>query len=408
MHLFQSDSYRRELNTRVVAIRADGDVTVVRLEETIFYAESGGQPSDLGAIGGYEVVGAARVSDGIEYRVARRPDSVPIDSGPLEIGPLEMGPLEMEQEVAVSIDWPRRYDLMQQHSAQHLITAIADDRFGWETTSFHLGADYCAIELDVGEMMPRELEALVAACNLAIREARPIESRSVSPQEFDSEAVRSRGLPDDHEGDIRLVSIEGLDLNTCGGTHVASTAELQLVHVPKVEPARGGTRLTYLAGGRALAQLESYAEMATQLSELLSVGPDDFVGQVSKLQDDLKAAAGDARRGWDAWADARARELAQSSEAVVEVELEVARMDLLAKIAAAIPEDRLFFGTAGPPRGEGVFLLQGRAEVVEELGPRLAEALGGRGGGRGGRYQGKGRLSARADALTLLLDSAPD
>jgi len=118
---------------------------------------------------------------------------------------------------------------MQQHTAQHLLTAVAADQFGWQTTAFHLGAHVSDIEVDVKSIGKSELRLLEETVAVEVRAARRISARRVSPDEYEQMEVRSRGLPPGHSGDVRLIEIEGIDLNTCGGTHCVSTAEIEAI-----------------------------------------------------------------------------------------------------------------------------------------------------------------------------------
>lgn len=359
----------------------------VELDDTIAYAESGGQPSDEATIDGEPVQSVRKRGGTILHRVASE--------------------LEPGQEVSVAIDWERRFDFMQQHSAQHLLTALAEDQFGWPTTSFHLGQDYCAIELDTDEIRDGEVRALEDRANAAIRARLSIEDRWVTPEEYAELPVRSRGLPDGHSGDIRLVEIDGVDLNTCGGTHVRNTGELQCVHLYDHEPARGGMRLFFLAGERALDSLRSATELHRELSALLSVGPNDFVERIEKMEADRKEASRAAKWAEEQWAQSTGARLAASNGSFVTFELDDARPDLLAAVSsAADPQNsRLFVGVAG--QGDCNFLVQGPDEVVAQIGPIVAQLLDGRGGGRGARFQGKGKRSGWGDVLTHLSESMP-
>jgi Ser-tRNA(Ala) deacylase AlaX len=382
MFAFQQDSYRTELRSEVVSCTPEGGAYDVILRDTIAFAESGGQPSDAATLEHSKVLELRLENGAVVHRVGRS--------------------FEVGDHVSVSIGWRRRFDFMQQHSAQHLITAVAEDRFGWRTTSFHLGDDYSAIELDVADVLPAELARLEAEVNEHVRAGRPIESRWVSQADYASLEVRSRGLPTGHVGDVRLVEIGGVDVNTCGGTHVRATGELQLVHFTRIEPARGGSRIVFLAGERVRSSLAHSIVRERALGDALSVGPDDFLSRIEALEEARKSASRDAENAWGMWSTEVAARLSQEKSPVMMIDLESSRMDLLAKLAeSADPEgERLFFGTAG---GDSiVFLLRGPEQQVNELGPAVAHALGGRGGGRAGRYQGKGDRVGRPDALKLL------
>ena len=158
---------------------------------------------------------------------------------------------------------------MQQHTGQHLLTAVAQARHGWATTAFHLGGDMADIELDAARMSPDALAALEAEVAAEIRLARPVTCRRVAPEDLPGLEVRSRGLPEGFQGDVRLVEIQGLDLNTCGGTHLRSTAELEGLCLLGTETVRGGTRLFFVAGGRARRRMAAHEQRNAALRALL-------------------------------------------------------------------------------------------------------------------------------------------
>ncbi len=231
--LYEREPGRREAEAEVVAAGEQGGRPFVVLSDTLFYPEGGGQPADRGTIAGVAVLDVQRAGGTIRHLLER-----PIAPG----------------SVRLALDWERRFDHMQQHTAQHLLSALAEDRFGWKTTAFHLGPAVSDIELAVPALAEETREALEEAVAAEIRAARPVRPRRVTREEFERlEAVRTRGLPDGHAGEVRLVEIEGVDLNTCGGTHLASTAEIEALHLLASEPMRGGTRLHFAAGAARAA-----------------------------------------------------------------------------------------------------------------------------------------------------------
>lgn len=212
----QRDSYMKQFDTSVVScepveIKLENKKLKgfnVKLKDTILFPEGGGQPDDLGTIAGVPVL-----------RVMKHgPEAVHFISSALEKG----------QEVHITLDWDRRFDHMQQHSGQHLITALADTMFGYKTTSWELGRQRSSIELNTAAVKPREMEALEAAVNEKIRAHVPVTVQLLSINDPAVEKVRSRGLPEDHAGPIRIIDIEGVDANMCCGTHVSNLSHLQV------------------------------------------------------------------------------------------------------------------------------------------------------------------------------------
>ncbi|MDX9721442.1 MAG: alanyl-tRNA editing protein [Myxococcota bacterium] len=386
----QSDAYERSYTATVstVIARSDGFVDVV-LDETILYPEGGGQPADRGTLDGLEVLHVEHDSEGrILHRLSRAP---------------------RQQEVELLLDWTTRYERMQQHTAQHLLTAIAAERFGVQTIAFHLGEELSHIDVDRKELDDTVLQAILDEANAAIRANLSVRIRFVSPEQYRLETkLRSRGLPEGHQGEVRLVEIERLDLNTCGGTHVSSLAELQLLTVVAREAIKGGTRLFYVAGERARRRLDALVAQVASLNKALSCGPSEHLAALSRLDVSARTAERERKSLLLEFATAEAARLAASEEVLLCWHRENAELPLLGHVARELQArrpDALMLLTASPsgaPR-QGVFLVAGPEALVKAHGARVAQALEGKGGGSGGRFQGKAeRIDARETAAEML------
>lgn len=388
---YERDPYATLLETRILLGGEDQGRSFVVLEDTVFYPEGGGQPCDLGTINGVAVLDVQKREGTIRHML-----ETPLPAGP----------------ATLHLDWARRFDHMQQHTGQHLLTAVAQDRFQWRTTAFHLGATVCDIELDAASIPPGELAKLEEAVAAEIRAARPVSARWVSPEAYGREAVRSRGLPEGHTGDIRLVEIAGVDLNTCGGTHLRHTGEIEALKLLATEPIRGGTRLFYVAGGRVRARLGLHEARNAALRTLLGAPDEELVPVLQAKLDQLQAGDRRLRKLEEALAQLQAEALAARPEVLVETHLESRDMGFLQKLARGV--------LAGDPRkavfltadqgGSGIFLLAGGeacALDVPALGKAVAAILGAKGGGSGRTFQGKAPdLGARAEALARLRETA--
>ena len=386
-HAYERDPYLRELPVRVLAAGSDDGPSWAVPDDTVLYPAGGGQPADRGLLGDVPVVDVRTVEDRpVHFREA------PVREGP----------------TLLRLDWARRFDHMQQHTGQHLLTAVAADRFGWETTAFHLGPETCDVELAVPSISPADLERLEEAMAAFIRSAVPVTARRVLPEELPGLAVRSRGLPEGHSGDVRLVEIAGVDLNTCGGTHLRSTAELEGLKLLGTERLRGGTRLSFVAGGRVRRRLGAAEERSARLRALLGA-PDaglaeavaGKLAQLAEAQKALRGAEGEL-------AEAKAEALAAAGLPVVDAHFEGRDLAFLGRVAkrfTELPAGGLAFLT-GERDGIEVFVLAagaGSNADVRALGSAVAAELGGRGGGSGKLFQGKASLERRAGALNLLL-----
>ena len=386
---FERNPRLTRLETTILRSGHDEGRAFVVLADTILFPEGGGQPADTGAIDGIQVADVQRVDGEIRHYLERSPPGL---SG----------------AVTVELDWNRRFDHMQQHTGQHLLTAIADTRFGWATTAFHLGDRVSDIEVDTPEIEPGSLSALEEAVAGQIRAARLVTTSRVSPEEYATMPVRSRGLPAGHTGSVRLVEIEGIDLNTCGGTHCSSTAELEALKLLGTEPVRGGTRIFYVAGGRLRRLLGAHHRRNAELRALLGVSDDELPDAVRARLEQLKEAQKVLHAMEDDLARASAEGLAARPDPVLVGHWPARGLPFLQRVARELDRlapDRVAFLTCGEGE-EGAFVVAagGSSEVdVRAVGGRVADILGGRGGGSGRVFQGKASaLSRREEAAALL------
>jgi alanyl-tRNA synthetase len=385
-HSFEHDAYLQELTTEVVATGVEDGTPFAVLADTVLYPEGGGQPADRGVLGDIAVVDVQR-----RERVIRHYLETPVEPGP----------------VTVRLDWRRRFDHMQQHTGQHLLTAVAHDRFAWPTTAFHLGEQVCDVELDVPGLTALQVEMLEEAVAQEIRAARPVSVRHVAPEDLTGLNVRTRGLPPGHHGEVRLVEIAGVDLNTCGGTHVRSTAEIEVIKLLGTEPMRGGTRLFYVAGGRVRQRLTVHEARTARLRSLLGTPDEEIVTAVEARLELGRATEKHMHALEEELAAALAEALVARPDRVVSVHLEgkdAGFLQRLAKRLSACDKAVLLTASAGE---QGFFVLvagEGLGLDVQAVGREMAEAMGGRGGGSGRTFQGKvATLAGRGAALARLV-----
>uniref|UniRef100_A0A8C2A1I4 Alanyl-tRNA synthetase domain containing 1 n=1 Tax=Cyprinus carpio TaxID=7962 RepID=A0A8C2A1I4_CYPCA len=379
----QRDCYMQEFDTCVVSC-VPAELTLenngkkdklkgfnLKLKDTILFPEGGGQPDDHGTVGGVPVL-----------RVLRQgPEAVHFISSALEEG----------QDVHIKLDWERRFDHMQQHSGQHLITALADTMFGYKTTSWDLGRQRSSIELDTAAVKPGEMEALEVAVNEKIRAHIPVTVNLLSIDDPAVEKVRSRGLPDDHAGPIRIIDIEGVDANMCCGTHVYNLSHLQVIKILGTEKGKKNkTNLIFIAGSRVLKYAEKSYSIEKSLTGLLKTGADEHVDAVDKLQKTVK------RLQKVTCCVIQSKPCSFHSK-----DGDNEFMNIIANEIGFL--DTVIFLTVGEEKGAGLFLLAGPEDIVTEVGPRVSELLQGKGAGKAGRYQGKANsLVKRAEAEALL------
>ena len=384
---YEREPFLRSIVTDVVHAGEERSRPFVALADTILYPEGGGQPADRGRIGGVPVEDVRTVDGEVRHYLAGAPPT---------------GRMQVE------LDWVRRFDHMQQHTGQHLLTAVAEQRFGWHTTAFHLGEQLSDVELDTPKIAPEQLVDLEEAVAAEIRAARPVTARRVGPEEYATLPVRTRGLPDGFTGAVRLVEIAGIDLNTCGGTHVRSTAEIEGLKLLGTEAMRGGTRLFYVAGARLRRLLGAHHERSAKLRQLVGTSDEELPSGVSAKLDQLKEAQRAVKTLEEGLAVESARAMAAGPDPILHAHWAERDLPFLQKVAREVGRlapDRVALLTAGDGEQGAFVLCAGEHAAIDmaAAGRKVAEILGGRGGGSGRIFQGKAAaLLRRAEALAWL------
>ncbi len=383
--LYYADSYLKEFEGRVLEVR-DG---AVRLDRTAFYPTSGGQPFDTGTLNGLAVTDVYADGAGeVWHRVE--------------------GLLSPGDRVAGAIDWARRFDHMQQHAGQHILSAAFQQALEAQTVSFHLGPETSTIDLDRQDL---SIEALAEVEELANRVI--MEGRAIEVAQYDEAAIQSVSLrkPPQVEGLIRVVSVPGFDYSACGGTHPRSCGEVGLVHIERWETHQGQARVTFLCGLRALRDYRRKSWIARGLASRCSVALEDLPAALDRLE----AAADEARRQatrlraqlleWQV--PALAAEATQVGEWRVVCrflqETEAAEMRQLATQIVQAPG---MVAVLGVERPSPQFCLARSADVALDmaaLAAELAGPYGGRGGGRPHMAQGGGL--PREGLIAMLQDA---
>jgi alanyl-tRNA synthetase len=293
--LYYRDPYLRTFDATVEKVEPRGDRWSVALDRTAFYPTTGGQPFDTGTLGGVRVVDVVDEEDGtISHLVDATPDQNLIPGA----------------VVHGEIDWARRFDHMQQHTGQHVLSAAILSVCRARTVSFHLGAAVSTIDLD-RELSPPEIAAAETEANRVVWEDRPVTIRFVSAEEAAALPLRKEPA---RGGTLRLIDVEGFDLSACGGTHVARSGAIGIIAVASWERFKGGQRLEFLCGGRALARWRSLRDTTASSVRLLSVLPEEIPATVERMQGDAREQKRAAAALQTELAKFRARELAEAAE----------------------------------------------------------------------------------------------
>ncbi|HSB55740.1 MAG TPA: alanyl-tRNA editing protein [Gemmatimonadales bacterium] len=366
--LYYTDSYLTEFTAQVVDTADDG--RRVYLDQTALYPTSGGQPHDLGSLGGVAVVGVVDEEDRIAHLVA---------------APLGQG------EVQGVVDWRRRFDHMQQHTGQHLLSAVLADLFNAPTVSVHFGPEMSTLDLGIESISPDQVRKAEERANQVITENRPV---TVSFED----AATAIGLrkATDRSGTLRIVSIADLDRSACGGTHVRATGEIGALLIRRSERVKKQVRLEFLCGLRATRRARTDFDLLSEVAAGASASVEEVPGVVAGLRAQLKAAQGarkqlaDEANGYRAarllestapGADGVRRIFAKPDSATTE--------DLRGLAQAATANAKVFF--AGVVTDPPTLVLAASADAGVDAGALLREILGqlgGKGGGNARMAQG--------------------
>ncbi len=408
--LYYSDSFLTTFTGTVTGVRevADSNAELrwqLALDRTAFYPTSGGQPFDTGHLN-------ATLPDGTTLTLLV--EQVEEDEQG-EVWHLVRTPLAVGTPVEGQIDWERRFDHMQQHSGQHLLSAVFWQELQAPTISFHLGESASTIDLASGQLVPDVLERVERIANEIIGEDRPVTSRNVPRAE--AEAMLASGqlrkLPD-IQGTIRLIDIADRDNNACGGTHVRSTGQIGGLHLRTVEKVTRGVRVEFVCGMRAVRAARADSAVLRETSALLSTGAAELASTVTRLLAEGKARAKERQKLREELAVFQAAKLA--AEETVENGLRLVVRDwkdrdresvklLASRTAAAAAQTGVIFcaGEADPVR---MFVARS-SDLDFNCGHILREALthlGLRGGGSADLAQG----DVPAKEVSSLLASVSD
>ena len=395
--LYYRDSYLKEFEARVVSAEraAGGEASVERwnvvLDRTAFYPTSGGQPHDLGTLGGARVVEVIEREDG---------NIVHVTEG--HVTDRRVG----EGTVHGAIDWARRFDHMQQHTGQHLLSAAFIELYQLPTVSFHLGRDVCTIDLEAAALSAEQLEAAERRVNAIVFEDRPVTIRFASAEELARDGARKEVR---REGTLRAIAIEGFDLQACGGTHVARTGEIGTILLRRAEKAKKNWRVEFVCGERARAAARRDRELLVESARQLGCGPAELPGMVARAIEERQASYRSRQRLLEelvsvealtmlAFRSTQEREGRMRTLARVFEDADADYLRMLASKLIAEPGVRVLFAS----RAGGQLVFAQTPGLPGDLGAVLREIVasaGGKGGGTKDFAQGSVPSGRGMDAL---------
>ena len=378
--LFLDDSYRTRCEAQVVScVKAENGYDV-ELTQTVLFPTGGGQPHDTGRIGGADVLDVSEEGERVLHRV----------DAPLEVG----------AQVTAEVFWPRRFDHMQQHSGEHLLSFAAKELYGAKNVGFHMAASYCTVDLDV-QLTAEDVIKLEQRTNELITANLPVELTYVEAEELEHMELRKRaaGL----SGTVRIVAMPGGDSCTCCGTHVKQTGVIGALKITANEHYKGGERLTFACGGRALMHAQRMQGIVDGLSRSFSCKAEDVPAAVDKLQQEFTATKRELKSAQAKLSGYIAAELLSGATAVK-------KRRLVAQVLSDYPAAQLrSLALMLCEKGNMLVLLlahngdaanyvlccsEGLGLDMGELAQAVNAATSGRGGGRGTLAQGSAKLDA--------------
>lgn len=379
--LYYKDAMTREFTANVVrtAVEADGRAFIV-LSNTAFYPTGGGQPHDTGWIQDIEIINVEKVYDEIRHYTKADVST-------------------LAGEVSGKLNWARRFDHMQQHTGQHILTAAFVELFDLPTVSFHLGSELVTIDLNVSDVTDEQLAVAEKRANDIILENRPIETKWITADELATYNLRKDVAV---EEDIRLVIIPDYDYNGCGGIHPTSTGQVSLLKIMGTEKMKKNIRIHFVCGQRVLAQLAMRKNVLTDVARQLSVPEEQSADALRKFATTAKTADKSLAEAQDKLLEFEAKELATQNVAVAVYEnrsiqqlqklgrfITQTNVDAVALLVAD-NDDKLQFIAA---RGANVEL------SMKTISSAVLPLVNGKGGGNDALVQGGGEKLIPAEQL---------
>lgn len=366
--LYYIDAYTHTFDTRIreiLPLEEDGRIGLV-LEKTYLYPTSGGQPHDVGQLGGMTLY---------DVRIRQADDAVIHVVEPADLMPA------VGTTISCQIDWPRRFDHMQQHSGQHILSRAFIEICQAETVGFHLGAERCTIDVDRLDLSAEEIAAAEGLANQIISDNRPIEVRFVSPAEAEWLPLRKR--PPIKGDEMRLVEIADFDLCACGGTHVARTGEIGLLKILRTERRKNkGLRIEFLCGGRGIDDYRHKHEVVQGLMKLASTRSDRLADAYMKQKEENKRLNRTLKEVKGKWLALEAEKMVERFEPAGPYSLLTGRfafgtvnMGEMRQLAAKLTADSnriVLFGIYGE---QGALLFKRSDDVDCHMGELIAAAL---------------------------------
>ena len=377
--LYYDSAYIKEFEAQVLSCQEGKKGWEITLSATAFYPEGGGQPADTG------ILGNVRVTDVHE----KDGQVIHYTDGPLPVGEMVRG----------VIDWDRRFQHMQEHSGEHLVSGLIHQRFGYDNVGFHMGTDEVTIDFN-GTLEWADLMAIEEKANGMIWEN--LEISAVYPEKDELDAMEYRSKKE-LTGAVRIVSIPGGDVCACCGTHVERTGEIGLVKFLSMIHYKGGVRISLLCGKRAVEDYERKRDQVQRISVLLSARPGEIARAVEKLKDEDAKLQEKLVAAYDKLLASEVRGIKEGDGDIfiLEPDFEAIQLRHLVNRLLEEKKGRTVLALGGATEGSFLYVLGSRDGDMRRLSRELNGLLNGRGGGSAQMAQGT--FFATKDQLQAIL-----
>lgn len=379
----------REFDATVISKGTDENGrNFIVLSNTAFYPTGGGQPHDTGTINGIEVIDVEKVGDEIRHYI----------QGDVSI---------LTGDVQGRLNWQRRFDHMQQHAGQHLLTAAFVELFNLPTVSFHLGSEQVTIDLAVDTISEDQLLAAEVLANDIILENRPIETTWITENELENYNLRKDVAV---TGDIRLVIIPNFDYNGCGGTHPISTGQVSAIKILGTEKMKGNIRVSFVCGQRVLKELAMRKKVLADVARQLSVPEAETAAALAKILSAQKNTEKALAHAKDELLQFEAKALISNNNHMIAAAFSNRTMQELQKLARIIVTEQkdaiVLLVTENKDKLQFVAARGAVAErSMKDIAAKILPLINGKGGGNDQMVQGGGeQLISTGELLKAMQD----
>lgn len=360
--VFYEDAYRKEFEALITDIVKEDNCFKIITDRTIFYPEGGGQSADRGSINGLEVFDVQEKDGVIHHYMKEKPQ---------------------DKIAKMQIDWDRRYDLMQQHTGEHVLSGLILSEYGGNNRGFHMGAELVTIDIDIPKMSWEILEDIEQKVNRKITEDLLVRSETTDRQNLSKYNIRKEISA---EGEIRVVMIGDVDCCACCGIHVRSLAEVKMLKILKTEQYKGMTRISFVCGDRAVRDYTKRFDITKELRQELNADEDHILERVLQIKKDLEESRQDLYGNKKLLAKYISRDLLRERKENIFRCFEDIDYETILHIGDFLEKDIESFVLASKIDGRMIAMTK-KEEDLGQLFKEGFQLIGGKGGGKGSKAQ---------------------